>query len=433
MDVDPSTPEPVATPELPSEVTGEGGGTRLLSEVAGAEEALAALSDLDPWILETQAELTAIPAPPFGEGPRGQRMAEHFLALGLRDVRVDEVGNVLAYLPDQGATPGKGHGLHDSGDRRPPFILAAHLDTVFPAGTEVLPRRSGGVIRAPGISDDGRGLAALLAVARVLSEVDLPHPFPLLFAATVGEEGEGNLRGVRHLFREGGPGTGAQGFVSLDGVGLDRIISKGVGSTRLRVVLRGPGGHSWTDWGLPNPIHALGRIVAAVEDRPLPPPPKTTATVARWGGGRSINAIPQEAWVELDLRSEEGAVLEELERKILRLCSQEAALPREGGEEDVRPALALEITELGRRPPGETSPDSVLVRAAVRATRLLDVEPSLSASSTDANLPMSLDIPAVTLGAGGKAGGIHTLDEWYENWRGPEGILRALLTLALLD
>jgi acetylornithine deacetylase/succinyl-diaminopimelate desuccinylase-like protein len=234
--------------------------------------------------------------------------------------------------------------------------------------------------------------------------------------ATVGEEGKGDLRGVRHLFRENGLGRGALGFISLDGVGLERIITRGVGSPRIRIILRGPGGHSWADWGLPNPIHELGRVVSSMENLPIPEDPRTTATVARWGGGKSINAIPQEAWVEVDLRSEGPDVLSALEAALLIECEKVSARPGQGDEEGTS-NLELEILELGRRPAGRTAPSSPLVKAAVRATQTLGVEP----------------IPAITLGAGGEAGGIHTLDEWYSNEKGPEGILRALLTLVLLQ
>jgi len=389
--------------------------------IPGVREAWILLEELDPWVLETQVALTAIPAPPFGEGPRGQRVAELMGAVGLEAVRVDEVGNVLGEIPG-----GRGAGSHA------PFIVSAHLDTVFPAGTDVEPRISDGVIRGPGIADDGRGLAALLALGKVVRQMEIGFPFPVLFAATVGEEGIGNLRGVRHLFRGGGPGRKSQGFISLDGVGLDRIITRGVGSTRLRITLRGPGGHSWTDWGLPNPIHALGRIVTAMEDLPLPSVPRTTATAARWAGGKSINAIPQEAWVEVDLRSEGAEPLLELEDALLRRC-HDVLNAVSGGSTEPEGKLGMEVSEIGRRPAGATPEGAPLVRAAERATRHLGVDPALSASSTDANVPMSLGIPAITLGAGGRAGGIHTLDEWYSNWKGPEGILRALLTLLLLD
>jgi acetylornithine deacetylase/succinyl-diaminopimelate desuccinylase-like protein len=309
-------------------------------------------------------------------------------------------------------------------------MISAHLDTVFPPGTDVSPQWSGGIVRAPGIADDARGLATLLALGRVLTEVRTPLPFPLLFAATVGEEGQGDLRGVRHLFREDGPGQGAMGFISLDGVGIERVITRGVGSTRLRITLRGPGGHSWADWGLPNPIHQLGQVVSSMGSLPTPDSPKTTATAAKWGGGKSINAIPEQAWVEIDLRSEGPDELSALEAALLQEC--ERVLTGPGQNEKSSHRLELELQELGRRPAGGTETSSPLVDAAVRATRTLGLEPRLTAASTDANIPMSLGIPAITLGAGGEAGGIHTLDEWYSNEKGPEGILRAFLTLVLL-
>ena len=217
------------------------------------------LQRLDPWVLERQMELTAIPAPPFQEEARGKRVAELFRECGLRQVHSDEVGNVVGLLgDDRQSTPGEGQ------DHRP-FILSAHLDTVFPPGTVVTPRVEGDHIHAPGIGDDGRGLAALLALAKVATNIPLLLPYPLLFVATVGEEGPGNLRGVRHLL-SGSEGSGPpSGFISLDGFGLDRIINKGVGSTRLRLLMRGPGGHSWADFGRPNPMHSLAQVVARAQ------------------------------------------------------------------------------------------------------------------------------------------------------------------------
>jgi acetylornithine deacetylase/succinyl-diaminopimelate desuccinylase-like protein len=382
------------------------------------------LRSIDAWVLDRQMELTAIPAPSFGEEARGRRMAELFVEAGLRDVRTDDVGNVLGCL----CTDDNSKSEKASAER--PLILSAHLDTVFPPGTDVTPRREGDRIEAPGICDDGRGLAALLAVARVLKEVHSPLPFPLLFVATVGEEGPGDLRGVRHLLDKTVEGSGPAGFISLDGIGLDRVINRGVGSTRLRITLRGPGGHSWTDFGLPNPIHALGRIVAQAQALRLPLDPKTTLTVSRWGGGTSINSIPQEAWVEVDLRSEDGPHLEALEGSLMRILEGEIGeRNRLGGDPS---QLRLEVREIGRRPAGFTDPSDPLVKAALEATRILRVEPKLISSSTDANIPMSMGIPAITLGGGGEGGGIHTLEEWYENRKGPEGILRALLTLVLI-
>ena len=393
------------------------------------KEALAFLRSIDPWVLERQMELTAIPAPPFQEKARGDRMGELFGETGLQNILTDERGNVHGeFHPGEYQSP-------EADSRGGLFILSAHLDTVFPDGTEVTPTREGDRIRAPGISDDGRGLAALLALARVLTAGHAPPPpYPVLFVATVGEEGPGNLRGVQHLFADRSGASRARGFISLDGAGMGRIIHRAVGSTRLRLVVKGSGGHSWTDFGRPNPIHALGRIVARVQTLVLPSDPRATLTIARWGGGTSINSIPQEAWVEVDLRSEDGSILERLEGDLLGICDEVTR----GGSDATDPhhelrahGLSLEVQEIGRRPSGSTDPSHPLVRAAMEATRFLGEEPLLISSSTDANVPMSLGIPAITMGAGGTGGGVHTLDEWYLNQKGPEGILRALLTLLL--
>ena len=374
------------------------------------------LAQDDERTLREQVELTEIPAPSFHEGPRGDRVATLLRDAGARQVTKDEVGNVLARMgPDEGA----------------PFIVSAHLDTVFPAGTNVTVSERNGRYVGPGISDDARGLAALLALARALDHETVPLAGPLLLAATVGEEGAGDLRGCRHLFRSNGPGASARGFISLDGAGISRIVSRAIGARRLRAVVRGPGGHSWVDFGMPNPIHALGAAVEAVARIPLPDAPASTATVARWGGGRSINAIPAEAWIELDLRSEGGTVLSDIESRTRE--SLAAAVRRSNqGARARQGTLSLEVTVVGDRPAGRTLDDSLLVTAALAATRALGREPELVASSTDANVPMSLGIPAVTMGAGGEAGKAHTQQEWYTNTGGSNGIVRALLTILLV-
>ena len=374
------------------------------------------LAESDARTLREQVELAEIPAPSFHEGPRGDHVAALLQDAGGQRVMRDEVGNVLAWMgPTEGA----------------PLIVSAHLDTVFPEGTNVRVTRRDGRFVGAGISDDARGLAALLALARAIDQKAVPLAGPLLLAATVGEEGAGDLRGCRHLFRSDGPGRGARGFVSLDGAGMRRIVSRAIGARRLRAVVRGPGGHSWVDWGTPNPIHALGTAVEALARLPLPGTPPTTATVARWGGGRSINAIPGEAWIEVDLRSEGGAALEDVESR-----TRDALTAATRRISDAAPAgrgeLSLDVTVVGDRPAGRTSDDSPLVTAAQAATRSLGREPRLVASSTDANVPMSLGIPAVTLGAGGEAGKAHTPQEWYTNEGGSDGVVRALLTTLLV-
>jgi len=371
----------------------------------------------DPTLADPVA-ITRIPAPPFGERARGDFFAERFRALGLEDVTRDDVGNVLAWRGRNG---------------RRPLVVAAHLDTVFPPGTDVTVHEKEQRLVGPGISDDGRGLAALLALVRGLAAGEIETRAPLLFVGTVGEEGAGDLRGVRHLFREGGPARDCVGFVSLDGAGLSRIVTSALGARRYRIRIRGPGGHSWVDYGRPNPIHALGRLVHRAASVDRPPFPAWSLTVARWSGGTSVNAIPEEAWVELEIRCQDPGELEILADEVRRLAraaleeENRGAAQRTQGAEPAR----LEVERIGDRPAGETPVEAPLVRAAVAATRALGVRPDFATSSTDANLPMSLGIPAITLGAGGEAGLAHTTREWYRNVRGPDGIVRALLTVLL--
>jgi tripeptide aminopeptidase len=396
---------------------------RALLRDARVREAKRYLETDDRRVLEQQRELTEIPAPPFGEQARAARMAELLAEAGLTSIELDEEGNVLARLVPARRTAGAERGL---------LVVSAHLDTVFPADTDVTVRVKGDRLVGPGISDDGRGLAALLGLARVLTEVAVPLSAPLLFVATVGEEGAGDLRGVRHLFREGGPGRAARGFISIDGAGLSRIVTSGLGSRRFRVTVSGPGGHSWVNWGTANPIHALGEAVSRWSALALPSDPLATLTVARWGGGTSINAIPQEAWVELELRCVSEDVLKKLEGRVRRTLGDSVQGVNSSATAGSDP-LRTQVETIGTRPAGETDPGSTLVRAATAATLALSATPELAVSSTDANIPMSLGIPAVTLGAGGEAGQAHTTDEWYRNVQGPEGILRALLTVLLVD
>jgi acetylornithine deacetylase/succinyl-diaminopimelate desuccinylase-like protein len=376
----------------------------------------------DARTLREQRSITSVPAPPFGEGPRAAHMVELMADAGLGEATLDEVGNVVARYSVRG------------GEWRAPLVVSAHLDTVFADTTPVRLRDEGDRIVGPGISDDGRGLAALLALARALRVGGLAPARPLWLVATVGEEGPGDLRGVRHLFSaDGCLAEGCAGFVSLDGAGLQRIVTSGLGCRRWRASVRGPGGHSWSDWGTPNPIHALGRAVAALVDIPLGTRPATTLTVSRWSGGTTINAIPREAWLEFEIRSEDPERLAEVERTATELLRQAIPDPPGSADGDGGARLGLELALVGARPAGSTPEGAPLVRAAAAATRALGAEPRLAASSTDANLPMSLAVPALTLGAGGEAGLIHTPDEWYRNVAGPAGIQRALLTLLLAD
>src|SRR5881394_1794998 len=376
----------------------------------------------DDVTLARQAALSATPAPTGAEGARGARVAELFREIGLSHVGVDQAGNVRGWL-------GNGH-------ESAPVVLAAHLDTVFGPEVDVRVRRRGQRLEGPGISDNARGLAALLAVAEAIVTTRLPTARPILFAATVGEEGSGDLRGVKHLFngkREGGNGKPA-GFIALDGAGLERVVHRALGSRRYRVTFRGPGGHSWAAFGVANPANAVGRATALLADLPTrtaPPAPRTTCAVVRLGGGTGLNSIPQEAWLDLDLRSDDPKALAQLDVTV------RAALDRALDDENRRrapgtPLLTLEHRPIGDRPSGVTPRTHPLVLAAIAANRVLGRDAELASASTDANVPIALGIPAIDLGAGGKAGDAHLATEWYENVEGALGIIRALLVTAAM-
>jgi tripeptide aminopeptidase len=389
---------------------------RPLLDSALVRRARARIQELDAATLEAQIELARIPAPPWGEEERGRHVRQRFTDLGLERIRTDEAGNVHGALPLPSAVVAEAA----------PVLVTAHLDTVFPRETDLTVRHRNGRVCVPGIADNARGLATLLTLIEVLGEIDVRTRHPVVFVATVGEEGAGDLRGVKHLFRPESEYRAAAAFISLDGSGLRRIVHRAVGSKRLRARVTGSGGHSWSDWGLANPLHALGGGIAALRSLELPADPRTTLTVARAGGGTSVNAIPAEAWMELDLRSEATEPLVALERQV-REGLEEAVAAESRARRRRTPPLALAWEVIGDRPGGMIPATAPLVQAAVAATRALGVRAELASSSTDANVPISLGIPAVTVGAGGESGGIHTTEEWYSNEGGAVGIERALL------
>src|SRR6059036_1892914 len=379
----------------------------------------------DEVTLARQAVLSAIPAPTGAEARRAAHVAELFREIGLSDVAVDHAGNVHGWL-------GR------NGERSAPVVLAAHLDTVFGPEVDVAVERRGQRLEGPGISDNARGLAALVAVAEALVAARVPIARPLLFAATVGEEGSGDLRGVKHLLNgKSGKGEGGRvhpapvAFIALDGAGLERVVHRALGSKRYRVTFRGPGGHSWAAFGVANPANAVGRATALLADLPTPTAPRTTCAVVGLGGGTGLNSIPQAAWLDLDLRSEDPKALAQLDVTV------RAALDRALDDENRRRApgtspLTLERQPVGDRPSGVTPRTHPLVLAAVAANRVLGRDAELASASTDANVPIALGIPAIALGGGGKAGDAHLATEWYENTEGALGIVRALLvTLAM--
>lgn len=365
----------------------------------------------DEGTLALQRELAAIPAPTGDEARRAAFVAERMRGAGLRGVRTDAAGNVLARLAE---TAGVG------------IVIAAHLDTVFPAGTDVVPRGDGKRIVAPGIGDNARGLAAMLALAEACAACDVRVGRPVTFVATVGEEGHGDLRGARHLFDD--PAFRPDAFIALDGPGMERVVHRALGTRRLRATYCGPGGHSWAAFGVANPATAVGLAATRIADLQLPGSPRTTASVVGIGGGSGLNVIPRSAWLELDLRSESDEALETVHASVARALTRSLESVNRRRAAGTAP-LALEVAPLGQRPSGATDERHPVVQAALAATRALGHTPRLAAASTDANVAIGRSVPAIALGAGGKGGDAHLVTEWYENANGPDGIVRALLTM----
>jgi tripeptide aminopeptidase len=383
----------------------------------GVRNARAHIERSDEVTLSRQAALSAIPAPTGSESARAARVADLFTDVGLTDIHMDEVGNVRAWFGDPNDTC---------------VILSAHLDTVFGPELDVSVARRGMRLEGPGISDNARGLAALITVGEALTSAHIDTRRPVLFAATVGEEGSGDLRGVRHLF---GPSVHQSirpsAFIALDGAGIERIVHRALGARRYRVTYRGPGGHSWAAFGIANPANAVGRAIDRIASIPAHPSPRTAHSVVRLGGGTSLNSIPQEAWFDLDLRSEEPDALAELDAAVQSLLER-ALLEENRCRTPGTAPLTIDVRRIGERPAGLTPRTHPLVQAAVAATRAVGQEHHLACASTDANIPISLGVPAVALGAGGRAGDAHLPSEWYENEKGALGIVRALLVTAAM-
>lgn len=369
----------------------------------------------EPRVIEYQIELTEIPAPPFKEEVRAERYAQMLFERGLQDVRIDDEGNVI------GTRAGRNDG--------PLLVMSAHLDTVFPAETDVKVRREGSVLKAPGIGDDSRGLAVLLGVLEALNEAQIQTDGPIVFVGTVGEEGLGDLRGVKHLFEDELKGK-IDRFISIDGQGL-RTTNVGVGSYRYRVTFKGPGGHSYGSFGMTNPIHALGRLIAKISDFQVPASPRTTFSVGRVFGGTSINSIAFEASAEVDMRSPDASLLEDLHQTFL--AAAERALAEEKKRWNEHRELELVLDRVGLRPAGKTPEDSPVVQAVLAATKEVGGNATLGVGSTDSNVGMSLGIPSVTIGGGGTGKGAHSPAESFDttdSWRGTE---RALLVAIALS
>jgi len=364
----------------------------------------------EPQIRRWQLEAIAIPAPPFAEQARAQYFLEQFTILGLTNPHIDAEGNALAELTTN----------NQQLTTSPVILLSAHLDTVFPAGTNCTPTEDGPKILAPGACDNAAGLAALLAIAAALRHAEIVPACTILFAANVGEEGEGDLRGMKHLFSSEPYANCIKAAIALEGSSNEMIVDRALGSRRLRVTVTGPGGHSWADAGRPNPILALSAGLLAIARIPLPRNPRTTLNVGTISGGTSVNSIPPSATADLDLRSTSATQLDRIELAILKTL--DSTIATEG--------LHLHVERIGNRQPG-ILPESAQLHRSLRAVdRHLRLATASRIGSTDANLPLSLGIPALAIGSGGTGGGMHTLDEWYDP-TGRDLALRRILLLLL--
>ena len=387
---------------------------RTLAAKPEIEKAFEIILELEPQTEKDLIELTEIPAPPFKEEVRGKRYAEMMKDAGIADVTTDEVGNVLGEWP--------GYEGHET------IAMVAHLDTVFPEGTDVTVRRKGNQLHAPGIGDDTRGLVLMIAVIRAMVRADIKTNANILFVGSVGEEGLGDLRGVKHLFREGGPKIDQ--FIAVDGGSTDRVLNHATGSHRYRLTFKGPGGHSFGAFGLGNPAHALSRAIYHFDQEAseyVISGTKTTYNIGRIGGGTSVNSIPFENWAEVDMRSNDPKRLEEIDaifqRAVKRALEEQNELRRHGEP------LEVDVDMIGNRPSGVVDPETPLIQRAMAATRFFGVEPTLTTGSTDSNIPISKGIPATTIGRGGVGEGAHSLHEWWANEDGHLGIQKALLLL----
>ena len=384
---------------------------RLIEDPA-VKEALAAVKRNEPHFIEEQVRICEIPAPPFHEETRARELERLFRQLGLQDVRIDKAGNVIGVRPGAAAHPN--------------LLFQAHLDTVFPEGTNVKVTREGDVLKGPGIGDDCRGLATMLGVIKALDDGKVRTPGTITFAADTGEEGLGDLRGTKNLFKDSLKGQ-IDKFISVDGTGLS-IENAGVGSYRYRATFQGPGGHSFGAFGMANPIQAMGRAIAKIDNFQVPDNPKTTFNVGRVGGGTSVNAIPFECWMEVDMRSAGKDALETLNAKY-KAAVQEA-VEEENRRWNARGPVTVSNELVGVRPAGSTPADSAIVLTALAVTRLLGPEGTLREGSSDSNVPMNLGIPALTIGGGGSGSGAHSLNETFDikdSWLGTErGLLLAV-------
>ena len=366
--------------------------------------------------LDKQIQIAEIPAPGFHEEQRAAQLVKEFQRVGLTDVETDGIGNVLGWR--KGSSPRT-------------LVIAAHLDTVFPAGTDVKVKRKDGRLNGPGLVDDTRGLTAILALAEALNHAKIQTGRTLLFVADVGEEGLGSLRGIRYLFHEGKYRERLEAFISVDSTS-DEIKTMEMGSRRYKITVKGPGGHSYLDFGRVNPIHAIGRIIDKFAQMQVPSDPKTTYNVGRIGGGTSVNSIPFECWMEVDMRSSDEGELDKLEQKLLRF-SREGVDQENSLRTPSDTKLELVTEKLAVRKSARNAENAPLVRSAQWAMRQMGMKPVLAVGSTDSNAPLNMGIPAITIGGGGQSGNLHSLEEWFDPKDAYKGVQQILLTVLAYD
>ena len=405
-----------------SQAFGQGAPAPAIEPILANPKVAKTLEDIkadDARTLDEQKRITEIPAPPYKEKIRAEYYQKRMQELGFKDAAIDTEGNVIALR--------KG-----TGGGRPKLVVSAHLDTVFPEGTDVTVKEKDGALVAPGIGDDSRGLAALLSLVKAMNANEIATVGDIMFVGTVGEEELGNLRGVKALFRDH---ADIDGFISIDGLGITRVVNQATGSHRYEFVFKGPGGHSFAEFGLPSAIHAMGRAIAKIAELQPPSDPKTTFTVGTVTGGTSVNAIAAEARMAVDMRSNSEEELLKLEARLLELVKEAVADENARWKSD---KMTVEARLIGDRPAGIVPMDSPIVQATQRTVAAVTKgpRPTFAGSSTDSNIAMSLGIPAVTIGGGGEGGNWHSRNEWYKPvnaWYGPQNALLTVLMLSGLD
>ncbi|MCU1302268.1 MAG: peptidase [Candidatus Sulfotelmatobacter sp.] len=401
-----------------------------LARLAASPEVRSAYNWLrtqEPQLAQWQMEMARIPAPPFGESARGVWLAERFREIDLDDVRIDDVGNVFGSHP----------GFMQSAFGQRYVALSAHIDTVFPANTPLNVRQQGSRLYGPGVSDNGAGVTAMLAIASLLRAVRLRHALPFVFIGNVGEEGEGDLRGMRHIFSTPRWKDSIAYSVVLDGAGADTIVAEALGSRRFEVIVRGPGGHSWSDFGAPNPIVILSRAVDTFTSTPVPTAPKTTFNIGVIRGGTSVNSIPESASMKVDIRSTSMAEMERLEQALRlalnRAVEDETLAAEMRSTVQKRPSgVNCEVVAIGNRPAGELAAGARILSVIRAVDTQLNNAAQVQRASTDANIPLSLGLEAIAIGGGGSGGGAHTLQEWFDGSGRELGLKRILLTMLAL-